>query len=261
MTRPNDTSIGGRDRNFPTTIWADVLAAADPTDPDVRERLGRLLHTYWKPVFVYIRVKWKKSIEDAKDLTQSFLTRILEKDVLARMDPEKGSFRGYMKTSLRNFLINEEETEEVRRGRKPIVRLDASPAEFERLGLASKNDTPERACDREWFRTLFAASLLDVEERLKAEGKEDYFEALRQYCLDPDGDDDLGRTTLLLGAPEEKGPTYEDVAKRMGLSLSDVRNRLHYCRKLLKEIVRDRIRDYVTSDKDVDDELSAAAGS
>ncbi|MBI2900995.1 MAG: sigma-70 family RNA polymerase sigma factor [Planctomycetes bacterium] len=183
-----ETELGGTARSFPSTVWSQILSAADPTDARAREHLGRLLQIYWKPVYAYVRLAWHKTVEDAKDLTQSFFALLLEKGHLGRVRPERGSFRGYLKTALKHFLINAEEAAAVRRGRRPLISLDAPESELERLGLGAAGDTPERAYDREWFRALFEASLDELRSRLDREGKALYFEVFRNYCFDAGAD-------------------------------------------------------------------------
>ena len=73
-----DTLTGGTGGEFHSTIWSDILAIADPADPRAAERLNRLLQRYWKPVYVFIRMQTRCSVEDAKDLTQAFFTRLLD---------------------------------------------------------------------------------------------------------------------------------------------------------------------------------------
>ena len=51
-----------------------------------------------KPVYKYIRLRWGKSNEDAKDLTQAFFTRALEKDFFASYDPAQAAFRTFRRS-------------------------------------------------------------------------------------------------------------------------------------------------------------------
>src|SRR5437764_6173508 len=100
-----DTRIGGPGGSFPSTRQS-VFAAFAPSgrDPD----LERLVSLYWKPVYCLIRSMGAQSNEDAKDLTQEFFVRIvLEGDLAERYTPDKGSFRAYLRTSVRNFVRNE----------------------------------------------------------------------------------------------------------------------------------------------------------
>jgi DNA-directed RNA polymerase specialized sigma24 family protein len=47
------------------------------------------------------------SPEDAQDLTQDFFSRLLDKNYLAKADPDREKFRTFLLRSLRNFLVNE----------------------------------------------------------------------------------------------------------------------------------------------------------
>jgi hypothetical protein len=86
--------------------------------------MNALLRDYWKPVFAYIRAAWRKPVEDARDLTQAFFARLLEKGYLGTLRPDAGSFRGYLKTALRHFLVDAERAADARRPEKPILSLD-----------------------------------------------------------------------------------------------------------------------------------------
>jgi RNA polymerase sigma-70 factor (ECF subfamily) len=233
-----DTNIGGRRREFPSTIWNDVLAAADASSPEQRKRLEQLLATYWKPVFAYIRTSWRKPVEDAKDLTQAFFAHVLQKEYLARLQPALGSFRGYLKRALKHFLIDAERSAAARRPENALLSIEASPAELERIGPASANESPEETYDREWFKRVMDDAIATLKKQLTADDKKTYFEVFRLYFVEAKNE-----------------PTYEDVAKRLGLKVTDVRNYLNTCRKELREILKARIRDYVASDDEVEPEL------
>lgn len=235
IVKPIDTALGGTGREFPATAWSVVLRAGDPAVPGYREALDRLCHDYWKPVHAYIRSAWGKTVEDAKDLTQAFFARFLENDSWSRLDPARGSFRGYVKRALHNFLVNAKEHDDARRTVLPGWSLDATPEEWRRLGAASP-ETPEEAFDREWFRALMDASI----EELRREGKSRDFQVFAAYCLDSDT------------------ATYRDVATRLGLSESDVRNALSACRRSLRGIVSRRIGEYTSSAEEIEDEIRKA---
>src|SRR5262245_24551227 len=156
---PAETDIGGHDRAFRTTMWTELLAAADPDNPRARENLDRLFRAYWKPVYAYIRTSWRASIEDAKDLTQAFFARLFEKEYWANVRTEGGSFRGYLKRSLQHFLINAKRDAAVRRPDGPMIALDAAPEEFSRIEPESPGESPEQRFDREWIRCVMDASI------------------------------------------------------------------------------------------------------
>jgi RNA polymerase sigma-70 factor (ECF subfamily) len=236
--RFDDTSIGGPAQAFPSTVWSQLQAAGDPSHPEYRRGLDHLLSSYWKPAFTYIRIAWHKPVEDAKDLTQAFFARLLEKPFVAGFQPERGSFRGYLKQALKYFLINAERDASVRKPQGPLLSLEATSEELARITPASPQETPEEAYDRQWFCDLVESSIRDLEAALARDGKDVYVRVFRCYLLE-----------------DESLPTYAQVAARHGIRESDVRNYLHYCRAALRQVLRERIREYVESDADVEREL------
>ncbi|MBI2901434.1 MAG: sigma-70 family RNA polymerase sigma factor [Planctomycetes bacterium] len=252
-----DTSSMPGPRSFPSTVWSDVLAAGDPSHPACRAKLEHLMRLYWRPVYAYIRAAGRKSPEEAKDVAQGFFAHLLEKDAFAKMRPERGSFRGFVKRAVKNFLVDGERAQAIRR---PAFSIDAKPEELDRLAPEAAGDTPERAYDREWFRSLFAAAIDDLRRQLAREGKIVYFDVFRMYCLDPADSPDASRSTAVSGKSLPDAPTYREIAEKLGIKETDVTNYLSYCRAAAKKILRARVRDYVGSDDEVERELAEAAG-
>lgn len=240
-----DTTLGGSARAFPTTQWSQILGAQDPTQPGYRDRLDALLRAYWKPAYAFIRVGWKKTNEDAKDLTQAFFARLLQNGRIAAVQAEGGRFRSYLKQALKNFLIDADRAAEVR---KPVEPLFAFDGDLE----IPTDDNPDRVFDRQWLACLLDASLKQLEAELKKDGKEPYFNVFRSYLLDPGA---APGSTVATRSGEFTLPTYASVGKQWGLSESDVRNYLSHCRARLREILKTGIRDTVEHDRDVEDEL------
>src|SRR5438128_11279475 len=54
-----------------------------------RRALSALATAYWRPVYGYLRLHWRKPHDEAADLTQDFFAHALEKDLLARFDPAR----------------------------------------------------------------------------------------------------------------------------------------------------------------------------
>ncbi len=71
---------------FPETHLS-VVEAIRSGEPDVRRRaFDTLLRAYWKPVYKYLRLRWRVAPENAEDLTQEFFARAFEKEQLERYD-------------------------------------------------------------------------------------------------------------------------------------------------------------------------------
>lgn len=67
--------------SFPSTR-VSVVRSAGSDDREQRARaFDPLVAAYWKPVYKYLRVRWRAGEADAEDLTQGFFARALEKRV------------------------------------------------------------------------------------------------------------------------------------------------------------------------------------
>ena len=80
-----DTAIGGNRDRFPSTQVSLIASAAG--DPLAMERVIAL---YWKPVYKFIRFKFRKDNETAKDLTQGFFASATGARILPALRPGEG---------------------------------------------------------------------------------------------------------------------------------------------------------------------------
>ena len=90
---------------FPTTAWSMVVKAGNPQTQFFHESLARLCNSYWFPVYVFIRNKGFSS-DEARDCTQEFFARLIEKQYLAGLDQSKGRFRSFVLSSVSHFICN-----------------------------------------------------------------------------------------------------------------------------------------------------------
>ncbi len=197
---------------FPETSWDLVRRCRDGAPAEKKLALDRLLVLYWKPVYRFFQRALGLHGEELKDVTQAFFARFLEKDFLRNLREEK-SFRGFIKTACRRFLINHREKVRVREGSRKHVTLEDGSTE------AQGEDALGTAIDAE-FRAFYIEEALELAAvELRRRKKEVYLEVLR------------ARMT-----PDEP-PEYEEIALRLGLSLYDVRNYLHAARKVFKKML------------------------
>src|SRR5262245_65040672 len=80
---------------FRTTHWSVVLAARSLESPEAHTALARLCQTYWYPLYCCVR-RHGYAPEEAKDLTQGFFAKLLEKNQIGLADPERGRFRTFL---------------------------------------------------------------------------------------------------------------------------------------------------------------------
>src|SRR5687767_4239584 len=107
-----DTDIGGPLRNFPKTHHSAIVAARSEDPQQRRYAFEAILETYWKPVYKYIRIKWRVNNEDGKDLTQGFFANVLEKNHLANYDLSKASFQTFLRTCVDGYVANQQKAQQ-----------------------------------------------------------------------------------------------------------------------------------------------------
>lgn len=211
--------MGGVSQEFPETRWSQLLELRDPSHPRYREHLERLAKQYWTPVFHYARALGRADA-DAEDLTQQFFAMLLARRDLEKLTPDRGSFRGFLKTALRHYLASA--------GRAAALRATVPLTDG-----AADLTTPEQAFDREWARGVLSEAVA----RLRREIAPVPFEIFREYCL------------------EDSGASYADLARRHGVSQDDVRNRLRDARQRLRDLLEDLLRGYLAPGQDLASEL------
>ena len=208
-----------------------MLAAAAEAEPS----LEALCQRYWHPVYAVAR-RSGHDVETAKDLTQGFFAKLLEKGWLESADQEKGRFRTFLVTALKRYMVNEWHREHAvkRGGGSRAVSLDTELAERLDGGENGNGISPDALFDRKW-----ALALLDqAMERLKKEHAGGHFDLLKE-CLT------AGRGEI----------DYVDLAGVMETSEGAARVAVHRLRKRYRVVIREEIAQTVANKEDVDDEL------
>lgn len=222
-----DTAIQAGESRFPATAWSLLSRLRDPRDPRVQEYLNRMMQMYWRPIYKYVRIAWKRSNEDAKDLTQAFFIHLLEGDLLAKADPERGNFRKLLMTSLRNFLSNESRAghAQKRGGGRVIVSLETA----EESG-ADSND-PQEAFESQWAKELLGRSI----DKLSRTVRPPVFAAFKRFHLED--------------------AAIREIAGELKATEAQVGHYIQDARTVLRRLVIDEIREYVSDETEIAREL------
>jgi len=235
---------------FPATR-ASVVRDLGSVDPARRAAAhDALARSYWRPVYVYIRLRWRRSAEDAQDLTQEFFTRAFEREYLSRYDPAKARFRTFVRTCLDGFLANEDKAAGrlKRGGGFTITGVDFARFDADLAAHARSDDPdPERWFHREWVRSLFADAVEDLRAQCAAGGHAPAFTLFQRYDVDGDSDGEH--------------PTYAALGRETGLSVTTVTNELAWARRAFREIVLTRLRELCASDDEFRAEARDLLGS
>jgi len=220
---------------FPATRWSLIVAARSAVPEERQRALEVLTAAYWKPVYKYIRLRWEKDNEQAQDLTQDFFLRILEKEFLARYDPQRARLRTFLRVCVDHLIANEGKAARrlKRGGDVQILPLDFESAEGELRQIEIPSpDSMEDFFEREWVRSVFSLSLERLRQECEQRGKQTHFRLLEFYDIDE----------------ADKELTYEQVGQRFELKTSDVTNYLAYARREFRRIVLEELREMTASE-------------
>jgi DNA-directed RNA polymerase specialized sigma24 family protein len=224
---------------FETTEWSIVLAAADRRSPRGEEALAALCGQYWYPVYAYVR-RQGYPVEEARDLTQGFFTRLLEKEYLRQVDRERGRFRSFLLASCRHFLSNERDRRRAakRGGGQRVLSIDAQQAE-DRFRIEPSHDlTPEKEFFQCWALALLEQVLASLRREMAAKDKVELFDRLKGF---------------LVGEDSTEG--YAQAARELATSQGAVRVAVHRLRRLYRQRLREEIARTVQDPEDVEEEM------
>jgi RNA polymerase sigma-70 factor (ECF subfamily) len=234
---------------FPETHRSVVLAVRS-ADPEERGRaFDAVVRAYWRPVFGYLRKKWRADDARAEDLAQGFFTVALEKDWLARFDPAKGRFRTFLLSCLDAYAANDLRAARrwKRGGDVTTVPLEAEDAEGEphEIPVADPRDL-EADFHREWTRSLFGLAVDALRARCQGTSREVAFALFERYDLE--GKDAADR------------PSYAQLASDHRLPVTQVTNHLHWARREFRAAVLETLREITASEAEFRGEARALLG-
>ena len=214
---------------FPSTRRSVVAALAGDDETATAEAWDAIARGYWQPVYAYVRHRWRADHDDAQDLTQEFFARARDRSFFAGYDPARARFRTFLRVCLDRFVLRERESASrlKRGGGTTAISLDD---ELHRAGLepADPSADPERDFEREWVRALLAGAVESLEFRMAERGRRVAFQVFAAYDLEgPD-------------APER--PSYESLARRHGISVTQVTNHLSAMRREFRREVLAHLR-------------------
>jgi RNA polymerase sigma-70 factor (ECF subfamily) len=192
-------------------------------------------------LYVFIRRKGYDA-ESARDLTQSYFVRLLEKGVLGAADPKKGRFRAFLRTDCGFFLGGERDRENAlkRGGGRLSVPIDAVLAEGRYRFEPADTLTPEDEFDRVWAVTLLDRVIELIEGEYAERGRGELFERLK---------------IVLTEGP--RSLPYARIAQELGTTENAVQSAAQRLRRRFRELVREQIAETLAdpNPEDVETEL------
>jgi len=231
-TKPSASSI------FPRTDWAELSKAADADEA----RLDRLIRLYWVPLKIFLVATFPALKDQADTLLQDFAEdKLLQEGWLRKADQNRGRFRDFLKTSLRNFILNHLNRVEVKR---PAISLEELEQEL------PESEAVSEEFDLTWARTVLAETLRRMEADCKNPGQDQprrghIWELFRIRLLEP----------VLNDAAQVP---YYQLVDRFGLkSPMDASNTLLSAKRIFKAHLNKVIKEYAGQDAATATEIRA----
>ena len=215
-----------------------MVAAGDAGSASGRLALASLCETYWAPVYAFIR-RTGRSSDEAQDLTQAFFAKLLEKNYVRDARQERGRFRSFLLTSVRNFLANEYDREQtLKRGGQAVhVSIEVGVEDRQYRYEPVEHERPEDLYERHWAMTVLEASWARLALRFEGERRRRLFEKLRPFLT---GDEPA---------------SYGGLAAELGMTEGALRVAVHRMRQQFGDCLRELIAETVGSPDEVADEL------
>lgn len=232
------TACRVRQGDFASTRWTVVLRAAGVRSETSDEALATLYTTYWESLYRFLR-KRGHAPDHAEELLQAFWLFLLEKAVLRHANRDRGRFRSFLLTSLKNFVINEHDRLQAQKrgGGVPVLSLEIATAEGRFQIDPPADETPETVFDRRWAETVLERALVRLRHGLTPE-RAGQFDHLKVH---------------LEGDRIEGG--YAHTAALLDMSEGAVRTEVSRLRGRFRELVKDEIAHTVSSPAEIRDEI------
>jgi RNA polymerase sigma-70 factor (ECF subfamily) len=223
MPRPdasNADASAGRSQ-FHTTHWSVVLAAGQKASAQAANALETLCRTYWYPLYAYTRRRGYAP-HDAEDLTQGFFARLLETNLLAQIEKDKGKFRSFLLTCFKHFLSDEQDRARrlKRGGGHDTISWDAEEAEHRYCQEPAHLLDPEKIYERRWALTVLEQALTRLKAELQDAGKSQLFDHLQAFVV---GEKGAGRQA--------------EIAAQLGLSAGNLGVTVHRLRRRYRQFL------------------------
>jgi RNA polymerase sigma factor (sigma-70 family) len=217
---------------FPPTRHTLIERVRDD-DPEIRrEAFGDLVEGYWKPVYKYLRFRWRLEPDDAQDLTQGFFAEAFQKAWLEEFDRGKARFRTFVRVCADRFVMHANQAaSRLKRGGGRLA-LDFDAAERELVARAvTTTPEPEAYFYDEFVRAVFDRAVQAVRAEYEAGGRRTQLALFERYDL-----------------TEESDVSYAELAAEFGLTTTQVTNYLAQARRRFREHALETLRALSGSD-------------
>ncbi len=218
-------------------MWSMIQVAKEEREALIG--LERLARAYWQPLYVFVRHRGA-SHDAASDQVQGFFEHLLSRDMLKNVQRGEVRFRSFLLRCFTNWLVNVHQRNDAakRGGGAVFLRIDDMGSRMDEPALI-EGESPDTAYDHGWARAMVDQAMLRLVAELEQRDGREFLLELKQRAF----------------ATSEAGPDWEELAQRHGMTHGAVRKAAADLRKRFGVLLRTEVRNVVSKDEDVDDEL------
>lgn len=229
------------DRYFPNTSWT-LLVEARGSTPQARHAQAEFARRYYRPVRDYLGAL-SGDRQEAEELAQGFFADVIAPGrLMAAANRSRGSFRHYLKQSLRNYVASDMRfRQRQKRHALEELRPDAwSDEGWDRLDLRAE-DAPDKAFHNAWVRALLGDALSRVHAICTQRKQTEHYELfVGMYLCD---------------APEP--PSWRELGAAFGLDEKAARSKTETVARHFRAVLREMMAQDVGGKESVDEEIAA----
>lgn len=225
-----------RESNFLTTQWTQILNSREGEAEASSETLVTLCQNYHYPVLVFIQNQCRDQ-DKARDLCQGFFEHMIETKFYRKAVPERGRFRSFILTAVKNYLKNEHRAATRQKRGGESVHFSIEGDEFVYAGLVS-DVPPDALFDQQWAAAVFKSVWRSLRAEYEQLDQTHRFEALRPTIMNP-------------GAAFP----YEQVSIELGMSESGAKSAAFRLKSRFRELFRETVAHSVENPNEVDGEI------
>ena len=225
---------------FPSTRWSMIGRVRHADISEKREAMGWLLSVYEPAIRAYLIGRRKVSFQEVDEVIQGFLTsQVLEKDLVAKAQKERGRFRSFLLTALNRYIASKIR-EETAQKRSPGVVVDITLADPPDSG-----SRPDQGFEIEWARIVIKRTVDNLREECLQSGRPDIWAVFEARLYLP----------IFQG---QTPPSYAQLVSQYRIkSPSSASNLLVTAQRMFRRILRSVISQYAIHDsREIEEEIA-----
>lgn len=218
--------------NFQTTCWEHFQSINSGNPRLVKRALNEICKTYWTPLY-HFAVSMGCSHQEAEDCVQGFLATASTSDFFNQADQSKGRMRSFLLISFKRYVYDE-----WKKNRAKKRGGDTLTCSYHEVDSSSNEPDPAIAFDQHWAITVIETAKSNLKKRYTLQNKKQLYAQL-EACID--------------GTPL---PHAQKVSEALEMSPSALKAAIFRIRQRFGQEVRNAVAETVTSEHEIDDELS-----